>query len=199
MWVGLTLSFDGLNEQKEWPPWTRENSPEECLPTSSTPPALLRIEPAGLAHITDFALISFHNFISQSFIINICTLYWFCFLEKPIQFGQSHKTSLGKFLNELFSFPRVCSSLLHWSRNPYKVENGITDSGSSDGKELTCNVGDLGSIPGLGRSPRGRHGKLPQYSCLENPHGQRSLAVYSPRGCKESDVTEWRSTHMKQK
>ena len=33
-----------------------------------------------------------------------------------------------------------------------------------------------------------------QYSCLENPHGQRSLAVYSPWGCKESDMTERLST-----
>ena len=29
-----------------------------------------------------------------------------------------------------------------------------------------------------------------QYSCLENPHGQRSLVGYSPWGCKESDMTE---------
>ena len=29
-----------------------------------------------------------------------------------------------------------------------------------------------------------------QYSCLENPHGQRSLAGYSPWGCKEPDTTE---------
>ena len=40
--------------------------------------------------------------------------------------------------------------------------------GGSDGKETDCNVGDLGSIPGLGRSPRGGHGNLLQYSCLEN-------------------------------
>ena len=33
----------------------------------------------------------------------------------------------------------------------------------------------LGSIPGLGRSPGGGHGNVLQYSCLENPHGQRSL------------------------
>ena len=40
----------------------------------------------------------------------------------------------------------------------------------SDGKESTCNVGDPGVIPGWGRSPGGRgHGKLLQYSCLENP------------------------------
>ena len=38
----------------------------------------------------------------------------------------------------------------------------------SVGNESDCNVGDLGSIPGLGRSPRGGHGNLLQYSCLEN-------------------------------
>ena len=53
-------------------------------------------------------------------------------------------------------------------------------SGGSDGKESTWNVGDLGSIPGLGRSPGGGHGNPLQYSCLENPHGQRILGGYSP-------------------
>jgi len=47
--------------------------------------------------------------------------------------------------------------------------------GGSDGKESICNVGDLGSIPGLGRTPGGGHGNPLQDSCLENPHGQRSL------------------------
>ena len=42
-------------------------------------------------------------------------------------------------------------------------------SGGSAGKESTCNVGDLGSIPGSGRSPGGGHGNPLQYSCLENP------------------------------
>ena len=40
-----------------------------------------------------------------------------------------------------------------------------------DSKESACNMGDLGSIPELGRSPGGGHGFLLQYSCLENPHG----------------------------
>ena len=44
--------------------------------------------------------------------------------------------------------------------------------GGSDGKESTCNVGDLGWIPGLGRSPGGGHGNPLQYSCLENPTGR---------------------------
>ena len=47
-------------------------------------------------------------------------------------------------------------------------------------KNMPNNVGDLGSLPGLGRSPGGGHGNSLQYSCLENPHGQRSLAGYSP-------------------
>ena len=42
------------------------------------------------------------------------------------------------------------------------------------------NTGDEGSIPGSGRSPGGGHGSPFQYSCLENPHGQRSLEGYSP-------------------
>ena len=46
---------------------------------------------------------------------------------------------------------------------------------SSAGKESACNVGDLASVSGLGRSPGGGHGNPLQYSCLENPHGQRSL------------------------
>ena len=52
--------------------------------------------------------------------------------------------------------------------------------GGSDGKEFACNAEDLGSIPGLGRYPGGGHGNPFQYSCLENPCGQRSLAGYSP-------------------
>ena len=60
----------------------------------------------------------------------------------------------------------------------------------SDSKESGCNAGDLGSIPGLGRSYGGGHGNPLQYSCLENPHGLRSLEGYSPWGCKEPDMTE---------
>ena len=62
--------------------------------------------------------------------------------------------------------------------------------GGSDGKEFACSVGDLGSISGLGRSPGGGHGSPLQYSCLENPHGQRCLAGYSPRDHTELDTPE---------
>ena len=40
--------------------------------------------------------------------------------------------------------------------------------GGSEGKESACNAGDLGSIPGSGRSPGGGNGNPLQYSCLEN-------------------------------
>ena len=61
------------------------------------------------------------------------------------------------------------------------VENPLVNAGDT---------GVTGSIPGLGRSPGGGHGNPLQDSCLENPHGQRSLVGYSPWGCKESDGTE---------
>ena len=81
---------------------------------------------------------------------------------------------------------------------------------SSVGKESTCNAGDLGSIPGSGRSPgdgigypvlaqmiknlpamqedspRGGHGNPLQYSCLENSQGQWSLAGYTVHGVAKS-------------
>ena len=66
--------------------------------------------------------------------------------------------------------------------------------GSSAGKESACSAGNLGLIPGLGRSPEGGHGNPLQYSCLENPHGQRSLVCYSLWGRTESDRTERLST-----
>ena len=98
--------------------------------------------------------------------------------------------------------------------------------GGSAGKESACNVGDLGSIPGLGRSP-GRE-RLPtpvfwpgEFHELYGPwghkevdtterfslnpvflpeesHGWRSLVSYSPWGQKDSDMTEWLSTVQEQ-
>ena len=67
--------------------------------------------------------------------------------------------------------------------------------GGSDSKESSCNMGDLGLIPGLGRSTGEGHGNPLLYSCLENLQGQRGLAGYIPWGGKESDTTEWLSTH----
>ena len=63
----------------------------------------------------------------------------------------------------------------------------------SAGKEFTCNVGDLGLIPGLGRFP-GEGKRYPlQYSGLEN-----SMDSIVHGGLKESDTTEWLSLNVSQ-
>ena len=61
--------------------------------------------------------------------------------------------------------------------------------GGSEGKESTCDAGDPGLIPELGKSPGGGHGPTPVFLPGES-HGQRSLVGYSPRDHKESDTTE---------
>ena len=61
--------------------------------------------------------------------------------------------------------------------------------GGSDGKECTLNVGDLGSISGLGRSPGEGHGNPLQYSCLENPTDRETWQAAVP-GVAELDMTE---------
>ena len=72
-------------------------------------------------------------------------------------------------------------------------------SGGSDGIESACTVGDVGSVPGLGRSPGEGDGNTLLYSCLENPRGQRTLVSYSPWGHKELDTTDELSTHTQRK
>jgi len=62
--------------------------------------------------------------------------------------------------------------------------------GSSADEESTCNVGDLGLIPGLGSSPGEGHGNPLQYSCLVNPM-DRGAWRDSLWGSIESDTTEW--------
>ena len=60
------------------------------------------------------------------------------------------------------------------------------------GKESACNLGDLGSIPGLGRCPEEE--RLPTPVLLPGEfHGQRSLAGYSPCGCKETRLRDFQS------
>ena len=56
-------------------------------------------------------------------------------------------------------------------------------SGASVVKSLPANAGDVSLIPGLGRFPKGGIGNPLQYPCLEF-HKQRSLAGYSPWGCR---------------
>ena len=78
----------------------------------------------------------------------------------------------------------LCRTYIHLNHIATVILEGFAYSseyfsGGSVGKEYACNVGDLGWIPGLGRPPVGGHVNLLQYSFLENPHEQRSLAIFS--------------------
>ena len=76
--------------------------------------------------------------------------------------------------------PRPCDSLnnIVSGFNNFVKEylRGKDSACGSDGKESAWNAGDMGSIPGWGRSPGEGNWYPLQYSCQENPQGQRSLA-----------------------
>ena len=67
--------------------------------------------------------------------------------------------------------------------------------GGSDSKGSTCNVRDLGSIPGLGRSPKEGNGYPLQYSGLENSMDRGAWRAAVP-GITESNMTEQLSLFM---
>ena len=101
----------------------------------------------------------------------------------------------------------VCFWIIVFSR--YVPRSGVAGSyGSSVSsfwsnlvlviKNLPAIAGDIrdtGLILGLGISPGGGHGNPLQYSCLQNPHGQRTLVGHSSLGHKQLDTTEKLSTH----
>ena len=91
--------------------------------------------------------------------------------EEPLEKGKAtHSSNLAR---------RIPWTV--WSMGPQRV---VGFPGGSAGKEVTGNVGDLGSIPELGRSAGEGKGHPLQYSGLEN------FMDYSPWGPKESDTTE---------
>ena len=68
--------------------------------------------------------------------------------------------------------------------------------GGAEVKNLPASAGDVGSIPGSGRSPRVGNGNLLQYSCLENSMDRGAWwAICSPWGCKELEMIECVYTH----
>ena len=92
-------------------------------------------------------------------------------------------------VNDLAQFNSWVGKILwRMDRLPIAVFMGFPDG--SNGEESACDVRDLDSISGLRRSPGGGHDNPLQYSCLENPRGQRSLMGYSSYGHKESATTE---------
>ena len=86
----------------------------------------------------------------------------------------------------------------HTTDTTHKIDRGFP--GGSVVKNPPANAGDLGdmgSIPGLGRSPRGGNGN-PHCSVFlpEKSHGQRRLGGHRPWGHRESDTTEWLSIQV---
>ena len=77
-----------------------------------------------------------------------------------------------------------------WRRNRLPTPVFLGFSGGSDSKESACNGGDLGSIPGLGRSPGEGNGYPLQYSGLENSMDRGAWWAIVHGGHKESDMTE---------
>jgi len=68
--------------------------------------------------------------------------------------------------------------------------------GGSEVKASACNAGDLGSIPGLGRSPGEGNGTPLQYSCLENPMGRGAWWATVHRVAKSLDMTDQLHIHI---
>ena len=93
--------------------------------------------------------------------------YLFCPFSSPFHIGGKFKITIGSVFIEL-SVPyfKLCIDHKYPSHLPLvRLIQGFP--GGSDGKESTHNTGDLGLIPGLGRSPGEGNGYPLQYSCLE--------------------------------
>ena len=90
-----------------------------------------------------------------------------------------------KYLIQKYLIQKILSEFLVHTTIKSKPTKNSGFPCSSAGKESACNAGDLGLIPGLGRSPGERKGYPFQYSGLENP---MDSIVYGGR--KESDTTK---------
>ena len=91
----------------------------------------------------------------------------------------------------IFGEGHICPSYMASSYMPLIY---ATSYGGSNSKEPICNVGDLGSIPGLGRSPGEGNGNPLQYSCLKNSTDREACQATVHGGhCKELDMSEWLS------
>ena len=66
-----------------------------------------------------------------------------------------------------------------WRRDRLLTPIFMDFPGGSDGKESTCNVGDLGSIPDLGRSPGGGHGSHSSIHAWRIPWTEESGGLHS--------------------
>ena len=104
--------------------------------------------------------------------------------------------SLSLFPSLLLSLPAtgIQPTYVFRKSTPYGLGRslvGMGFPGGSDGKDSTCSVGDLGSIPKLERSPAEENVCTPLHLLPGKSHAQRRLVGYSPWSHKESDMTKW--------
>ena len=105
-----------------------------------------------------------------------------------------HNEITDSLISYLFSFISVeviIIVLFHkvvWIKWGHKYNTGLPCR--SNGKQSACNAGDLGLIPGLGRSSGKGNGRALQYSFLENPMDRGAWGGYSLLGHKQLDKTE---------
>ena len=85
---------------------------------------------------------------------------------------------------KVHSVAKSRTQVKEFSMHAHMVTRSLGIPSGSDGKESDYNAGDSGLIPESGRSSGEGNGYPLQYSCLENPHGQRNLVGYSQWGCK---------------
>ena len=112
-------------------------------------------------------------------LLKCCTKY----VSKFEKLSSGHRTGKGQF-----SFQSQSKAVPKNAQTTTQLHSSHT--GGSEVKVSACNVRDLGSIPGSGRSPGEGNGYSLQYSCLKHPQGQRSLAGYTLWDRKESGTTE---------
>ena len=124
--------------------------------------------------------------------LKICTCLKFSIVKKKKPSGVKNQPAKQETLVRF-------QGKIPWRRDRLPTPVFLGFLSGSDSKESTHNVRHLGSITELRRSPGGGHDNPLQCSCLENPHGQRSTAGYSPWGHKELDITEWISIVQKKK
>ena len=100
--------------------------------------------------------------------------YWSCSFNISPSIEHPGLISFRMNWLDLLAVQGTLKSLLQHQSSKAAILDPSASSGGSEVKASTYNAGDLGSIPGLGRSPGEGNGNPLQYSCLENPMNERA-------------------------
>ena len=122
-------------------------------------------------------------------VIYMVLMLKFCFSQPPHFFiGKKKKKNKGKVTATVIWLGKWALILLSLPLVKHRCVSPLGFPHSSVGKSSACNAGDLGSVPGLGRSPGEGNSNPLQYSCLENPM-DRGVWQATSTGSQELDTT----------